>query len=433
MKKTSFVLAMLIIGLASYSLKAQTGWILQTNPLGSDTLLGKIQFVSSTEGWISASHGRLLHTINAGTTWNIVIPFPDDTLSSFADPAVSMWWVNQTHGWKINWFGTGFSDAHGAVIHKTTDGGVTWEKKVLSTGTGDLGVQIQFVDENNGWATIGNASTGMGGSMRSTDGGNTWNQITTFPAGIFYFIDSNNGWAISFTGESSSPPYTIQHTTNGGVNWTTQFTDNTQGAFLAIQFIDLNNGWVVGENGKIFKTSNGGNNWSAITNSGLTFNHYSKCLFFLDQNNGWIGSHENGSNPIIIHTIDGGASWTTQNIPASYALYSIFFWDVNNGWFTADHQIGYYSGTTGIEEQLLNDQININPNPSNGAFYINFKNAATKYEVEIYNVYGEKVYETSNLNHQTSNKINLSNSPGGIYLIKIRAGEKIYTKKFVIQ
>src|ERR1035437_5846918 len=122
MKKLLFVLGMLIIGLTSDVLKAQTGWSLQTNPIPPSNTndLGKVQFVSSTEGWISAPNGDLLHTTDAGSTWNRITPFPNDTVTSSADPSVSMSWVNQTHGWKINWFGTSISDAHGAVIHLTT-------------------------------------------------------------------------------------------------------------------------------------------------------------------------------------------------------------------------------------------------------------------------------------------------------------------------
>src|SRR5450830_232154 len=122
MEKLLFIFGMLIIGLMSNLLEAQTQWSPQTNPLVNGTLLGKLQFVSPTEGWISADKGDLLHTTNAGATWNRVVPFPNDTVFSMSDPSITMSWVNQTHGWKINWFGSSLNDAHGAVIHKTTDG-----------------------------------------------------------------------------------------------------------------------------------------------------------------------------------------------------------------------------------------------------------------------------------------------------------------------
>ena len=180
MKKLLFVLALLVASSAVKTLEAQTGWVRQSNPLGDSTDLGKIQFVSSSEGWISASRGRLLHTTDAGTTWNTVIPFPNDTLNSSADPAITMSWVNQTHGWKMNWLGTGLGDAHGAMIHKTTDGGHTWQKKALIDSTAT--VSYSTADFQGTWQMHGLVSpdhgpsdhTGWAGWMHGT---------TTFDAG----------------------------------------------------------------------------------------------------------------------------------------------------------------------------------------------------------------------------------------------------------
>ena len=107
MKKIFTVLGLFLIGLSNTSLNAQSAWTFQTNPI-ADSALGKIQFVSSTEGWISEAHGRMLHTTNAGTDWSVVTPFPSDTVTSMTDPANSMCWADQNHGWKINWLGTSF-------------------------------------------------------------------------------------------------------------------------------------------------------------------------------------------------------------------------------------------------------------------------------------------------------------------------------------
>src|ERR1035437_9219232 len=342
MKKLLFVLGMLIIGLTSETIFAQTGWSLQTNPIPPSNTndLGKVQFVSSTEGWISAPNGDLLHTTDAGSTWNRITPFPNDTVTSSADPSVSMSWVNQTHGWKINWFGTSISDAHGAVIHLTTDGGISWTKKVLSTTPGDVGFQIQFTDVLNGRVLIYNFSSGNAQFLRTTDGGNTWNPFNG--AGIFYFVDSNNGWSYAGSGpQGASPPYLIYHTTNGGTNWTLQNTDNNTGGYNAIQFTDLNNGWIVGDNSNVLKTTNGGVDWTRITNTGINSNSRSKCLFFLNGNTGWIGTNDGiqdqNPNRVILHTTNGGASWIKQYPPISNGIFSIFFWDENNGWFTGDN------------------------------------------------------------------------------------------------
>lgn len=100
MKRLLLVLAIAFFAVWCNLLYAQTGWIAQTNPLGfGDTsMIGKVQFVSLTEGWISCGNGGLLHTTNAGEVWNFINPFPDDTVGRMSDPAVSMSWVGTTHG-----------------------------------------------------------------------------------------------------------------------------------------------------------------------------------------------------------------------------------------------------------------------------------------------------------------------------------------------
>ena len=51
---------------------------------------------------------------------------------------------------------------------------------------------------------------------------------------------------------------------------------------------------------------------------------------FVDENNGWIS----GWTETMLHTTDGGISWTPQNIPPTNAYFSVNFTDVLNGWAT---------------------------------------------------------------------------------------------------
>ena len=57
-----------------------------------------------------------------------------------------------------------------------------------------------------------------------------------------------------------------------------------------MQFTDLNHGWILGDNGKVLATSDGGTNWNAITNLGLTSSYKCKAVFFLNPMVGWISS-----------------------------------------------------------------------------------------------------------------------------------------------
>ncbi|HUI28863.1 MAG TPA: YCF48-related protein [Candidatus Acidoferrales bacterium] len=446
------ILSCLIMSFAFLAMTASVeaqSWDYQTNPtIGTaDTLGGgKIQFVSSTEGWISLSEGKLLHTTNAGTNWSVVTPFPSDTVWSFSDPSITMSWVSQTHGWKINAIGAGFGDAHGAVIHKTTDGGSTWEKKIISTDSGEVGLQIQFVDDNNGWALIYNLSNGSGSLQKSTDGGDNWTSIASDSVGIFYFVDANNGWTVAGSQDSSM---LICHTTNGGVNWVSQYTDRSPGTLNAIQFTDLDNGWVVGDSGKILKTTDGGANWTPITNTGINPLSYSKCLFFLNADTGWIGTNdgipEHGPDRVILHTTDGGSSWTTsfRDKNNNSAIFSVFFLDANNGWFTGDY--GLIGHTTNGGTGVGNDGIKIPdaysldqnyPNPFNPSTVISYQlSTVSNVTLKVYDVLGREVETLINQRQAAGSHsvtFNAANLPSGVYFYRLQAGSYNLTKKLLL-
>lgn len=71
-----------------------------------------------------------------------------------------------------------------------------------------------------------------------------------------------------------------------------------------VYFINLTTGWVVGCDGTILYTDNGGETWQR-QNSGV-FN----CLHgvvFVNAKEGWAVG-----DGIILHTTDGGVPWTTQ-------------------------------------------------------------------------------------------------------------------------
>jgi photosystem II stability/assembly factor-like uncharacterized protein len=405
-------------------------WTLQTNPL-APTMCGAMQFVSANEGWISIAPGGLLHTTDGGITWTEKILHPTDIIGSPSDPALNLSFINASTGWVLKTFGT-FDNPLGAVVYKTTDSGATWARKVVSTTAGDMGFQLQFVDANTGWLLLYNFSTLTPTFLKTTDGGNNW--VQTNGAGIFSFVDANNGWA--YSSPDQLPPYTIYKTTNGGANWTPIATDNTAGEINKMKFIDLNNGWIVGKNGKILKTMDGGVNWIPITNAGITSEYKSKSVHFINPNVGWISSKRDNSNDnaIVLHTTDGGTSWTTQSTPTNYSIFCIYFWDANNGWYTGDYGvIGHHNGTLAVKENVVNKFITIYPNPNNGTFYFSLKDTNSKVKAEIYNLSGQKVFEASNFEMQPQNEVHFAPQSKGIYLIKINDGENTYNEKIMIQ
>jgi photosystem II stability/assembly factor-like uncharacterized protein len=86
--------------------------------------------------------------------------------------------------------------------------------------------------------------------LRTTDGGNNWDQQTSNTTDWLYavhFSDENHGAAVGFLNG------TIVRTTDGGQNWIAQTSQAT--GLLGVYFIDANAGIVVGNDGVILKTT----------------------------------------------------------------------------------------------------------------------------------------------------------------------------------
>lgn len=104
----------------------------------------------------------------------------------------------------------------------------------------------------------------------------------------------------------------VTKTIDGGDTWQTQ---NISGdIFKAIHFIDENNGWVVGDEGSVWRTNNGGANWTKNKkpNGVLGKKHHWNDVLMLNQNEVWIAGEEG-----IWQTLDNGVNWRIiDNIPS---------------------------------------------------------------------------------------------------------------------
>jgi PKD repeat protein len=91
---------------------------------------------------------------------------------------------------------------------------------------------------------------------------------------------------------------------------------------------------------------------------------------------------------------------------------------------------------TGIKNQTkAEDLINIYPNPNNGEFVLELDKSGKELKentVQIYNIMGEKVFETK-MSASTKQSIDVSTLANGTYLINVTSDSGSYHKKIVIQ
>lgn len=138
-----------------------------------------------------------------------------------------------------------------------------------------------------------------------------------------HFADSTRGLSVGING-------TLILTSNGGADWEVK-NSNTIQHLRDCQWINTNIAFVVGDGGLIFKTTDSGGTFN-LKNSGTIDQLFT--VFFIDENNGWIGGWDNsGLTGFILSTIDGGENWTTENITIfGERIKDIYFIDLNRGW-----------------------------------------------------------------------------------------------------
>lgn len=205
--------------------------------------------------------------------------------------------------------------ARGSVYH-SPDGGKSWSPQL--SGTKDLLTSVDFINEKQGWIS------GIYGTILKTeDGGQTWvRQNTGTENHLFqtFFLNEKDGWAVGFMG-------TIIHTPDGGETWEKQ-RENVDANFNGVHFVDTEYGWVVGEFGTVLHTRDGGITWkqqkpyTLFKNEDDPWADVILALYgvkFIDRRRGWVV----GMEGVLLKTEDGGESWQDLGKITEYAYYSV--------------------------------------------------------------------------------------------------------------
>ncbi len=98
---------------------------------------------------------------------------------------------------------------------------------------------------------------------------------------------------------------------------------------FSASFPNEKEGWVSGRWGCILHTVDGGKTWSRL-NSGTDLTLSS--IFFVDSNNGWTVGEEG----VILHTADGGKAWEKQKSPVPLFHMRVFFLSSLKGWIVSE-------------------------------------------------------------------------------------------------
>ncbi|MFA6979824.1 MAG: YCF48-related protein [Ignavibacteriaceae bacterium] len=341
-----------------------------------------IDFINQDIGFVACDSGKVLKTINGGNTWTIINTgyikhlYRIRALSEthiVAGGEVILLSLTGGNNWSISFNGPidaiafideniGFASSYASenFIKKTTDGGQSWQVQ-SADNIGSYG--LMFVNDSTGfnaglglvikkttnagnnwvqkiikddfkkvWSISENLAFAIGGGVyKTSDGGLTWN--STFPyepgniglASVF-FTDNLTG----FVGTNSS--VRIYKTTDAGETW---IRKNVTGVTVLnepiydIFFVNTSTGYASTGGGAVIKTTDGGENWFATTNS-----IYGKAIQFIDSLRGY------SLSGLFTKTTDGGYTWTQIPYPDNMEnSIDLFFFDEQNGWIISTDQL----------------------------------------------------------------------------------------------
>lgn len=216
-----------------------------------------------------------------------------------------------------------------ALVFKTTDGGQTWNLQNLPSGKKII-YDITGTDPDHAWT-----SGDLGQVMYTNNGGQNWiiQPINLSKnATRIQFLDTLIGWVIGGNG-------TIGRTTDGGASWEQNFSPHYAAEYYGLSFIDNNHGWIVAgypdslvtRQGYIDRSTDGGVNWDSLYQSSGYEDYFD--VDFLNANDGIvIGGNDNTYAAIILKSTDSGTSWSQVSPPANaYYLRALDFYGAK-GW-----------------------------------------------------------------------------------------------------
>jgi photosystem II stability/assembly factor-like uncharacterized protein len=278
-----------------YVKKTTNGGLNWTNQLVYSGSLSSINFLNASTGFV-CGWTRIYSTTNGGTNWALKFnstPFDVYTIS-FANA------------------NTGFVGAYQGMTYRTTNGGNNW---FVNTNfyTNQYLRGISF--ESSNVFSVGDS----GKVLFSSNSGVDWT-LRNVPTADMIFSVANIGSTAIAVGQSSK----VYRSTNLGLNWSIANTVVSTKANNSVQMLDANTGYIAADSGRVFKTINGGVNW---TTSFIGQNQDLRGMYFINALTGYVC----GYSGYLRKTTDGAASWQTQTSNTPFTMNAIHFYDANKG------------------------------------------------------------------------------------------------------
>ncbi len=400
--------------------------------------LWSVHAVSSSVVWAAGVSGNnlpvVLKTTNGGDNW---IPVNGD-LSRY--PNVGLYSIFALDSLLV-WVGDG-----AGRIFATTNGGVSWTLQGYPAPQSSFIDGLWFFDAANGYALGDPGSTGKFVILRTTDGGATWDHMTSEPVAVagsygvfneFCCTDRQHIWF----GTSNA---LVWRTSDAGDTWSSVTVGTGEVTSLAMRDDSvgvLSSGSPKNSEPTIFaRTSDGGTTWQTL--SGVKPDKGLAAAFPVGSTYVWFAGLQT-----VACSRDNGVTWALQPTePTSGLIYAVSLFDPTHGWMvTGQGEILRYHDrseitTAGPElREMLPLQIMLEqnyPNPFNPSTMIRFDlPSRSQVTLAVFNTLGQQVAELINGEveagyHEVT--FNASSLASGVYFYRIQAGNFNQARKLIL-
>ena len=223
--------------------------------------------------------------------------------------------------------------------------------KALPLGTKADFRDVFFADAQHGWIAGGEYNIAGGLIGRTSDGGTTWvfssgmlspvQQADGLKFEALHFFDARRGVAASDGGK-------IFVTSDGGENWgDVRAWSGATDYLFDLEFLNDRTGWAIGLAG-VLKTTDGGNRWVTLAKETKEGKVEGRAIDFVDANRGFVV----GQHARAMRSTDGGRTWMQVELPLRHDerpdFWDVFFVDEREGWISGEEGTLLHTADGGI-------------------------------------------------------------------------------------
>jgi photosystem II stability/assembly factor-like uncharacterized protein len=251
-----------------------------------------LAFPSASVGYLSADRAGVYRSSDGGRSWHTVL-FTDDTYT-----------VRDTSWLDAN---TGYVLLYGSGLARTLDGGRHW-RQLYPAAPGLPQGPVSF---SSATQALGVGTRGLRGSpgaiVASNDGGRSWKELGVLPKAASQQLARSSAstlWAVATSPTYANGDVRIFRSVDRGRSW--RLIKTLTGAhYASLSFPSSSIGFLAAGGGRLYRSGDGGSTWSPLASrlSGVS------GLGFLTPQVGFALAGPPGTEPVLMATRNGGASW----------------------------------------------------------------------------------------------------------------------------